>query len=38
MLGRFWHNMGGGGGVLIVLQMFGSVSRHLLVWADVGRV
>lgn len=37
MLGRFWHNMGGGG-VLIVLQMFGSVSRHLLVWADVGRV
>lgn len=36
MLGRFWHNMGGG--VLIVLQMFGSVSRHLLVWADDGRV
>lgn len=21
-----------------MLQMFGSVSRHLLVWADVGRV
>lgn len=38
---KCWVDFGiiwGGGGVLIVLQMFGSVSRHLLVWADVGRV